>query len=108
MTTNRYKHAAVPLGGGAALVVGGSDSRDFTGRYASAERYDPQTRRFRSVGAMAERRFKLTDAVVASRPDAYWSPARRPFGGLRPRHAPVPSRRACRHLVRFRDGDRPP
>ncbi|HEX2288124.1 MAG TPA: kelch repeat-containing protein [Gaiellaceae bacterium] len=64
MTTNRYKHAAVSLGGGAALVVGGSDSRDFNGRYASAERYDPRTRRFRRVGAMAERRFKLTDAVV--------------------------------------------
>jgi hypothetical protein len=64
MTTNRYKHAAVPLGGSAALVVGGSDSRDFKGRYASAERYYPRTRRFRRVGAMAERRFKLTDAVV--------------------------------------------
>ena len=64
MTTNRYKHAAVPLGGGAALVVGGSDGRDFNGRYASAERYDPRTRRFRRVGAMAERRFKLPDAVV--------------------------------------------
>jgi hypothetical protein len=51
MTTNRYKHAAVPLGGGAALVVGGSDSRDFKGRYASAERYYPRTRRFRRVGA---------------------------------------------------------
>ena len=64
MTTNRYKHAAVPLGGGAALVVGGSDGRDFNGRYASAERYDPRTRRFRRVGAMAEHRFKLADAVV--------------------------------------------
>jgi Kelch motif len=64
MTTNRYKHAAVPLGGGAALVVGGSNGRDFNGRYASAERYDPRTRRFRRVGAMTERRFKLPDAVV--------------------------------------------
>jgi hypothetical protein len=64
MTTNRYKHAAVPLGGGAALVVGGSDGRDFNGRYASAERYEPRTRRFRRVGAMAERRFKLPGAVV--------------------------------------------
>jgi hypothetical protein len=63
MTTNRYKHAAVPLGGGAALVVGGSDSRDFTGRY-ERRAVRPATHRFRSVGAMAERRFKLTDAVV--------------------------------------------
>jgi hypothetical protein len=64
MIANRYKHAAVPLGGGAALVVGGSNGRDFNGRYASAERYDPRARRFRRVGAMAERRFKLPDAVV--------------------------------------------
>jgi Kelch motif len=64
MTIRRYKHAAVALPGGAVLVVGGSDSRDFFGRYASSERYDPRTRRFRRVGAMAEARFKLPDAVV--------------------------------------------
>jgi hypothetical protein len=65
MTIPRYKHAAVALRGGGVLVVGGSDSRDFFGRYASAERYDPRSRRFRRVGAMAEARFKLPDAVVS-------------------------------------------
>ena len=64
MTIRRYKHAAVAMPGSAVLVVGGSDSRDFFGRYSSSERYDPRTGRFRRVGAMAEARFKLPDAVV--------------------------------------------
>jgi Galactose oxidase, central domain len=62
MRVPRYKHAAVPLRGGGALVVGGSDRRDFLGRYASVERYDGK--RFRLGRRMAERRFKLPDAVV--------------------------------------------
>lgn len=64
MTINRYKHAAVPLRDGSVLVVGGSNSGDFLGRYASAERYDPRRKRFGRVGSMAERRFKLPDAVA--------------------------------------------
>ena len=62
MTIARYKHAAVALRGGKVLVLGGSNALDFRGRHASAELYDG--RRFRRVGSMAERRFKLPDAVV--------------------------------------------
>ena len=64
MTIPRYKHAAVALRDGSVLLVGGSNARDFYGRYASAERFDPKSGRFRRVGAMAERRYKLPDAVV--------------------------------------------
>jgi Kelch motif len=64
MTVPRHKHAAVPLRGGSVLVVGGSNAADFRGRYRSAELYDPTQRRFVRVGAMAEPRFKLPDAVV--------------------------------------------
>jgi hypothetical protein len=64
MAVNRHKHAAVRLRDGSVLLVGGSNGRDFFGRYASAERLAPGARRFRLVGSMAERRFKLPDAVV--------------------------------------------
>ena len=60
----RHKHAAAPTAGGRILVVGGSDANDFRGRYASAELYDPASGRFRPVRPMAQRRFKLPDAVV--------------------------------------------
>jgi len=60
----RHKHAAAPTAGGRILVVGGSDASDFRGRYASAELYDPASGRFRPVRPMAQRRFKLPDAVV--------------------------------------------
>lgn len=64
MTIQRYKHAAVALRDGSVLLVGGSNALDFYGRYSSAERYDPRSRRFRRVATMAERRYKLPDAVV--------------------------------------------
>jgi hypothetical protein len=64
MSMPRHKHAAVSLRGGAVLVVGGSDNRDFRGRYRTAELYDPEQKRFLRVGAMAQPRFKLPDAVV--------------------------------------------
>lgn len=60
----RHKHAAAAVRGG-VLIVGGSDERDFRGRYASAELYDLRLRRFVVVQAMTEARFKITDAVVA-------------------------------------------
>jgi hypothetical protein len=64
MAVHRYKHAAVRLRDGSVLLIGGSDGRDFFGRYSSAELLAPGGRRFRRVGPMAERRFKLPDAVV--------------------------------------------
>jgi hypothetical protein len=60
----RHKHAAVRLRDGSVLVVGGSDARDFAGRHATAEIFDPAKSRTRRVVQMREARFKLPDAVV--------------------------------------------
>ena len=49
---------------GSVLVVGGSDARDFSGRRASAEVFDPAQRRTRRLVPLREARFKLPDAVV--------------------------------------------
>jgi hypothetical protein len=64
MTTARYKHGAGVLSSGEVLVVGGSDERDYFGRYASAELFDLPSATFRPVGAMASPRFKLPAAVA--------------------------------------------
>ncbi len=64
MTTARHKHAAAFLPGGLALIVGGSDRRDWQGRYASAEIYDAATGTFSAIGDMNTARFKLDSAVV--------------------------------------------
>jgi alkylated DNA repair dioxygenase AlkB len=64
MATPRHKHAAVLLRDGRALVLGGSDDRDWRGKYASAELYDPAKGTFLPVEDMREARFKLTRAVV--------------------------------------------
>ena len=61
----RHKHAAAALREGRVLVLGGSDARDFRGRHASAELYDPRRRRFVAVRPLVARRFKLPDAVAA-------------------------------------------
>jgi hypothetical protein len=42
MTVARHKHAAILLPDGNVLIVGGSDHRDWQGRYASAEIYHGQ------------------------------------------------------------------
>jgi hypothetical protein len=64
LRTARHKHAAVRLRDGSVLVVGGSDARDFAGRHATAEIFDPAKGRTRRVVRMQEPRFKLPDAVV--------------------------------------------
>lgn len=64
MHTARHKLAAVLLSDGRVLVVGGSDNRDWRGKYASAELFDPATGRFSAAGEMASQRFKLTESVV--------------------------------------------
>ena len=67
MTTVRHKHAASLLPGGDVLIVGGSDKRDWQGKYASAEIYDSTKGEFKAIGDMRMARFKLANAVVSLR-----------------------------------------
>ncbi len=59
MNTARHKEAAVLLSDGRVLVVGGSDNRDWRGKYASAELFNPADGRFSPAGEMTSQRFKL-------------------------------------------------
>jgi hypothetical protein len=89
MRVARHKHAAVRLDNGSAFIVGGSDVRDFRGRHASTEVYDPATGRFTAGPEMQAMRHKIRDAVVvlrsglvvvaggATRPELYDHRARR-------------------------------
>jgi hypothetical protein len=64
MTTARESHVAVRLRNGRVLVVGGHQGRRANIKlFASAEEYDPATRRFTAVGDMQVRRHKH-DAVL--------------------------------------------
>jgi len=65
LTEARYKHAAVVLKDGRALVIGGSDARDRQGKILAFEAFDPKTRSFTSAGASVQPRFKIGGAVVA-------------------------------------------
>lgn len=60
----RHKLAAATLRDGTVLVIGGSGAGDFSGRYATAEIFDPRRGRSLRLVRMAEPRFKLRDAVV--------------------------------------------
>jgi len=64
MTTVRHKHAAVLLPDGNVLIVGGSDKRDWQGKYNSAEIYISAQGTFKATGNMNEARFKLSNAVA--------------------------------------------
>ena len=64
LSLRRYKHGAVALPDGSVLIIGGSDERDYAGKTATVERYDPQTGKFLAAGRLAESRFKLADASV--------------------------------------------
>ena len=64
MAEARYKHGAVLLASGEVLVLGGSDERDWSGKRATTEVYDPRTRSFRPGPRLAVPRFKLPRAVL--------------------------------------------
>jgi hypothetical protein len=63
----RHKHAATLLPDGNILIVGGSDKRDWKGKYTSAEVYDSVEGKFKAIGDMNMARFKLANAVVSLR-----------------------------------------
>jgi len=65
MTIARHKHAAALLANGDVLIAGGSDKRDWRGKYTSAEIYDTTKGTFHAIGEMAEARFKLNGTLVA-------------------------------------------
>jgi len=62
--TIRYKHTAVLLQDGNVLIMGGSNQNDWTGKYNSAEIYNPKTATFTRIFDMNRKRFKLPDAAV--------------------------------------------
>jgi hypothetical protein len=54
----------VLLSDGRVLIIGGSDSRDWRGNYASVEVFDPATSTFMPGPALKAARFKLAEAAV--------------------------------------------
>lgn len=64
MNVVRHKHEATRLQDGRVLIAGGSDRRDWRGRYSSAEIYDPDTQRFMLTGSMSAVRHKIQASGV--------------------------------------------
>lgn len=60
----RYKHSAVLLNDGTVLLIGGSDQNDWSGKYDSAEIYNPKAGQFKRISDLAASRFKLLDAAL--------------------------------------------
>jgi WD40 repeat protein len=60
----RYKHGAVLMQDGTVLVIGGSNQNDWTGKYKSAEVYNPEPGIFTKVSDMNAERFKLTYSAL--------------------------------------------
>lgn len=58
MAVRRHKHDAVLLPDGSVLITGGTDERDYEGRYDSAETFDPLTGTASRVGPMRLPRYK--------------------------------------------------
>jgi hypothetical protein len=64
LLTPRYKHAAALLPDGRVLIVGGSDSRAWSGQFASTEVCDVAAPACAPGPEMKEQRFKLPGAVT--------------------------------------------
>lgn len=64
LNIERYKHSAVLLPDGKVLIIGGSNSMMYRGRYTSAELYDPARGTFAPTGNMRSARYKIRDAAV--------------------------------------------
>ena len=64
MVTRRHKHDAVLLPDGRVLITGGTDERDYGGRYTSAELFDPETGASREIGPMCRPRYKHAGTSV--------------------------------------------
>ena len=58
MDVRRHKHDAVLLPDGNVLITGGTDERDFRGRYNSSEIFDPASGTSRAIAEMQLPRYK--------------------------------------------------
>lgn len=65
LSVPKYKLAVAALPDGGAIVIGGQTADEAGARLATTELFDPRTGRFRAGPAMAERRYKISDAVAA-------------------------------------------
>ena len=64
MAIARHKLAAASLVDGKVLIIGGSDDRDYRGRHASTEIFNPVTREFSPGPDMRWGRHKIHDAIA--------------------------------------------
>jgi hypothetical protein len=64
MSVVRFKHSAELLPDGKVIVIGGSNVMLWSGRYASAEIFDPANGTFTPTGNLNTARYKIRDAVV--------------------------------------------
>ncbi len=64
MTVVRYKTGSALLPDGKVLIIGGSNNRDWKGKYSSTELFDPKTNTFSRGPEMNFQRFKLWQSIV--------------------------------------------
>jgi hypothetical protein len=64
LSVPKYKLAVAPLPDGGALVIGGQTADEAGARLDTTELFDTRTGRFSSGPTMAERRYKISDAVA--------------------------------------------
>ncbi|HLZ88814.1 MAG TPA: kelch repeat-containing protein [Puia sp.] len=64
MTVVRYKSSAALLPDGRALIIGGSNNRDWRGKYSSTELFDLRTNTFTRGPELNFERFKLAHSII--------------------------------------------